>query len=338
MGRERTIGDERAFAWYEPRPPMTQAQSPSESSAAPRTPFRAGHIALVGRPNVGKSTLLNALLGEPIAITSPQPQTTRDQIRGIVTTERAQFVFVDTPGLHQSRSKLGAHMNEAAKAASTSSELVVVVIDLGRGDPPALADADFKLIEEMSAEFKTIVVVNKIDLIKEKVKLLPILERLSALEQVVAVIPLSARRVDGLDRLLGEIEPHLPESEPLFETDALSDKPVRFFVAEFVREQILRKTRQEIPHGVATVVERFDDSGPVVHIDVVIHTLRESHKKILIGKGGELLKQVGTDARARVESMLDRKVFLKLFVRVTPSWQDSDALLTELGYSKVEST
>ncbi len=317
---------------------MTHAPPQSETSAtAPTASFRAGHIALVGRPNVGKSTLLNALLGEPIAITSPQPQTTRDQIRGIVTTERAQFVFVDTPGLHQSRSKLGAHMNEAAKAASTSSEIVVVVIDLGRGEP-TLADADFKLIEEMSAEFKTIVVVNKIDLIKEKVHLLPVLERLSALSQVAAVIPLSARRADGLDRLLGEIEPHLPESAPLFETDALSDKPVRFFVAEFVREQILRKTRQEIPHGVATVVERFDDSGPVVHIDVVIHTLRESHKKILIGKGGELLKQVGTDARARVESMLDRKVFLKLFVRVTPAWQNSDALLTELGYAKVEPT
>jgi GTP-binding protein Era len=320
---------------------MTEERSstsdPPVITHAGQPAFRAGHIALVGRPNVGKSTLLNALLGEPIAITSPQPQTTRDQIRGIVTTERAQFVFVDTPGLHQSRSKLGARMNEAAKAASTSSELVVVVVDLGHGEP-SLADADFKLIEEMSAEFKTIVVVNKIDLIKEKVKLLPILERLSVLSQVVAVIPLSARRTDGLDRLLAEIEPHLPESPPLFETDALSDKPVRFFVAEFVREQILRKTRQEIPHGVATVVERFDDSGPVVHIDVVIHTLRESHKKILIGKGGELLKQVGTDARARVEGMLDRKVFLKLFVRVTPAWQDSDALLTELGYSKVEST
>ncbi len=314
----------------------TTTSDPPMATHAGHPAFRAGHIALVGRPNVGKSTLLNALLGEPIAITSPQPQTTRDQIRGILTTERAQFVFVDTPGLHQSRSRLGARMNEAAKAASTSSELVVVVIDLGRGEP-TLGDADFKLIEEMSAEFKTIVVVNKIDLIKEKVKLLPILERLSVLNQVVAVIPLSARRTDGLDRLLAEIEPHLPESPPLFDTDALTDKPMRFFVAEFVREQILRKTRQEIPHGVATVVERFDDSGPVVHIDVVIHTLRESHKKILIGKGGELLKQVGTDARARVEGMLDRKVFLKLFVRVTPAWQDSDALLTELGYSKVES-
>ena len=318
---------------------MTEERSTtSDPPAATPAAFRAGHIALVGRPNVGKSTLLNALIGEPIAITSPQPQTTRDQIRGIVTTERAQFVFVDTPGLHASRSKLGTRMNEAAKAASSSADIVVVVVDLGRGGEPVLADADFKLVEEMSAEFKTIVVVNKIDLIKEKVKILPVLQRLSALEQVVAVIPLSARRADGLNRLLGEIEPHLPESPPLFETDSLSDKPVRFFVAEFVREQILRKTRQEIPHGVATVVERFDDSGPVVHIDVVIHTLRESHKKILIGKGGELLKQVGTDARARVEGMLDRKVFLKLFVRVTPAWQDSDALLTELGYSKVELT
>jgi GTP-binding protein Era len=316
---------------------MSNERTTTSNPPEPAPPFRAGHIALVGRPNVGKSTLLNALLGEPIAITSPQPQTTRDQIRGILTTERAQFVFVDTPGLHPSRSKLGTRMNEAAKAASTSSELVVVVVDLGRGEP-TLADADFNLIEEMSAKFKTIVVVNKIDLIKEKVKLLPILERLSVLSQVVAVIPLSARATDGLDRLLAEIEPHLPESPPLFETDAISDKPMRFFVAEFVREQILRKTRQEIPHGVATVVERFDDSGPVVHIDVVIHTLRESHKKILLGRGGELMKQVGTDARARVEGMLGRHVFLKLFVRVTPAWQDSDALLTELGYSKVEST
>jgi GTP-binding protein Era len=293
-------------------------------------PPRSGRVAIVGRPNVGKSTLLNALLGEPIAITSSHPQTTRSTVRGVLTdtTTGTQFVFVDTPGLHTPRTRLGEHMNLLAREAAREADAIVVVVEARGADkeePGLLAELPEK---------RTVVAVNKIDRLKDKTALLPRLSALGEGHAFAAIVPISARRADGTTALLTELRELLPEQPFLYEPDTLSDQPTRFFVAEFVREQILAHTRQEVPHGVAVVVERFDESGKVPHIELAIHVVRESHKKILIGAGGQMLKAIGTEARARVEQMMGTKVHLQLWVRVTPGWMDDPAKMRELGYGQ----
>lgn len=287
---------------------------------------RAGRIAIVGRPNVGKSTLLNALLGEPIAITSAHPQTTRDEVRGVLTRGEAQFVFVDTPGLHAPRSRLGAHMNETARAAMRDADAVVLVIDASRPSD------DDEIARDLPA--RSVLVLNKVDKLKDKTALLPMLEHWPAVRDFAAIVPLSARRADGTDRLLKELGELVPEQPFLFEDGTLTDQPARFFVAELVRERILEHTRQEVPHGVAVVVERFDEGGKMPHIEIAIHVAREAHKKIVIGAGAQMLKRIGTEARARVEAMLGCQVNLKLWVRATPGWMDDAARLRELGYPR----
>lgn len=312
-----------------------------------------GRIAIVGRPNVGKSTLLNALLGEPIAITSPHPQTTRETVRGVLTVADTQYVFVDTPGLQidapagsprrhapgsagawskpgarahgAPRSRLGEWMNEAARQAAREADAVVLVVD---GEPTPTDEA---LAAELP-EKRTVLVINKVDRVKDKAQLLPLLASIGERHAFAAIVPMSAKRGVGTDGLLSELRALLPEQPFLYEPDTLSDQPVRFFVAEFVREQILAHTRQEVPHGVAVVVERFDESTDVPHIEIAVHVARESHKKILIGAGGQMLKRVGTAARARVEQMLGKQVHLRLWVRATPDWMNDPARLRELGY------
>jgi GTP-binding protein Era len=274
---------------------------------------------------VGKSPLLNAILGEPIAITSPHPQTTRDVVRGVLTVEDTQYVFVDTPGVHAARTRLGHHMNETARATARDADAVVLVVE---AEP---SDEDEALAAELPPA-RTVLAVNKVDRLKDKTKLLPLIAAQSERRPYAAIVPISAKRADGVDRLLAEVRMLLPEQPFLYEPDTLSDQPERFFVAEFVREQILQHTRQEVPHGVAVVVERFDDAGKVPHIELAIHVAREAHKKILIGAGGTMLKRIGTAARARVEQMLGRHVHLKLWVRVTPDWMNDPARLKELGY------
>jgi GTP-binding protein Era len=288
---------------------------------------RAGRVAIVGRPNVGKSTLLNALLGEKIAITSHHPQTTRDQILGVVTRDKDQVAFIDTPGLHAPRNKLGARMNALAKDAAESADLVVFLVEA----PPS--PADLALLPELPKNVPVVLALNKIDRFKAKHDLLPVLEQAAKLGEFAAIVPVSALKKDGTEHLVKALIELLPEGEPLYEEDALSDKPVRFFVAEFVREQILKKTRQEVPHGVAVVVERFDEGHEVPHIDLAIHVDRESHKKILIGSKGAMLKSIGIDARKRVEKLLGKQVHLQLWVRVTPGWAEDEARLRDLGYA-----
>ena len=284
-------------------------------------------MAIVGRPNVGKSTLLNALLGEPIAITSPHPQTTRDAVRGVLTVGDTQFVFVDTPGVHAARSKLGEHMNEAAREEAREADALVFVVE------PKLDERDLALARELP-KLPTILAINKVDLVKDKSQLLPLLEAFAKAHPFDAMVPVSARRANGTEGLLKELRERLPEQPFLFEPDTLSDQPTRFFVAEFVREQVLRLTKQEVPHGVAVVVERFDETPKVPHIEVAIHVARESHKKILIGARGDMLKAIGTKARARVEEMLGRQVHLKLWVRATPDWMNDAAKLRDMGYGQ----
>jgi GTP-binding protein Era len=291
---------------------------------------RAGRIAIVGRPNVGKSTLLNALVGEPIAITSRHPQTTRERIQGIVTEGRTQFVLVDTPGVHRARTKLGVRMNQQAEEALAGADAIVFLTDVPRG--PAMRDADLVIVRSLPTGIPVILVLNKIDRMSQKGDLLPMLEAHARAHDFAAVVPVSALRKDGTKNVLEALAPLMPESPPLFEGDVISDKPTRFFVAEFVREQILRRTREEVPHGIAVVVDRYDEAPKVTIIELSVIVDKDSHKKIVIGRGGSLLKEIGTDARAKVEALLGKQVHLQLWVKVIPRWYESDAKLRELGY------
>jgi GTPase len=295
------------------------------------SPTRSGRVALLGRPNVGKSTLLNVLLGEPIAIISAHPQTTRDIVRGVLTRGDTQYVFLDTPGLHSARTKLGTWMNEAAREQAREADAVVLVVEPGPGSE--VVAADLALARELEGT-RAVLVINKIDRVKEKAKLLPLLGAFGQAHAFAATVPLSAKRADGLDRLLAELRELLPEQPFLYEPDTLSDQPVRFFVAEFVREQILQHTRQEVPHGVAVVVERFDESTDVPHIEIAIHVAREGHNGILVGAKGAMMKRIGMAARVRVEKMMGRRVHLKLWVRATPDWMNDAAKMRDLGYGR----
>jgi GTP-binding protein Era len=295
---------------------------------------RAGRIAILGRPNVGKSTLLNAILGEPIAIVSPHPQTTRDRIAGIVTHGGTQFVFLDTPGVHVSRTKLGSRMNAAVRAALDEADVVLFMTDLQPRPRAELGPEDERALAMVPEGKPVVLALNKVDRVKNKALLLPVLEGLARGDRFVAIVPVSALRADATERLLGEIEPLLPEGDKQFADDELSDRPLRFFVAELVREQILRHTRQEVPHGVAVTVESFDESAPIPVIEMAIHVDKEAHKAILIGKRGAMLKSIGQEARKKVERLVGKQVHMKLWVRVTPRWYESDAALREFGYGE----
>ncbi len=328
--------------------PTVQATSPPTEGGT----TRSGRIAIVGRPNVGKSTLLNALLGEPLAITSPHAQTTRAPVRGVLTKGDTQYFFVDTPGLHVPRTRLGHWMNNAAWDAAREADAVVLMVDVPTIESAPARDgarlaksrevlkpktADRLLALELAAELPgmpTVLAVNKVDRLKAKSLLLPLLAAFSEVHSFASTVPLSAKNANGVDRLLTELRSVLPEQPFLCDPDTLSDQPERFFVAELVREQILAHTRQEVPHGVAVIVERFDESAKRPRIEVAIHVAREAHKKILVGAEGTMLKTVGTAARQNIERMLGRAVHLQLWVRSTPDWMNDDARMRELGYGR----
>jgi GTP-binding protein Era len=305
---------------------------------------KSGRVAIVGRPNVGKSTLLNALLGEPLAITSRHPQTTRDRVAGVVVHGDTQVVFVDTPGLHRARTRLGARMNQEAREGTRDADVVVFVTDVppGVGGDISATRAgvraeDAKILAGIPEGKPVILVVNKVDKVTPKSALFPVLEEHAKARDFAAVVPTSASREDNVRAVLDEVVKLLPEGPALFEDEAMTDKPVRFFVAEYVREQILRNTREEVPHGVAVVVERFEE-GRVPKIELVVHVDKDSHKKIVIGAGGALIKEIGTRARAKVERLMGTQVALKIWVRVTPGWYEKDALLRDLGYEPPSET
>ena len=287
----------------------------------------------MGRPNVGKSTLLNAALGEPLASVSPVPQTTRDRILGIVHRPHAEIALLDTPGIHKPHSRLGRTLNRTARLAAGEADVVIFVTAVGAGNQ-RVHPGDRTLLADIGIEVPTLLVVNQIDRVRDKSRLLPLLEELAKLRDFAAVVPVSALRADGVARVLDEVERILPEGPPRFEEDALTDRPTRFFVGELVREPILCSTREEIPHAVAVEVNRFEEQGTTVHIDATIHVEREGQKRILIGRGGEKLKAIGSAARRRIETLVDKKVYLSLWVRVTPDWTQSEQRLAELGYGK----
>lgn len=308
------------------------APKPSNDRRKKDAPFRAGTIALVGRPNVGKSTLLNALLGERIAITSHHPETTRDRIAGIVTRDTAQLVFLDTPGIHRPRHRLGERMNDLAADTAASADVAVFMTDVSETPDPKPREDDRAILTTIPAGTPTIIVVNKVDKVKPKALLFPVLEAYGTIRDVAAVVPVSALKRDGIERILDEVEKHLPEGPPLHDPEEISDKPVRFFVAEFVREQVLRRTRQEVPHGVAVTVDTFEEGPKMTRIAVTVHVAKESHKGIIIGDGGKMLGAIGKAARERAEHLLGRKVHLTTFVRATPGWFDDPKRLVDLGY------
>ncbi len=303
---------------------------------SPKTPFRAGTVALLGRPNVGKSTLLNALLGERIAITSHHPQTTRDRILGVIHRPDMQIALIDTPGLHVAKNRLGARMNAEAKDVAANADVIVVVVDVGREPKPTVDPRDVSVFASVPEGSTVVLVVNKIDRVRPKELLLPALEAYGNAREFSAIVPMSAKTADGTERLISAIGELLPVGERLYDEDVLTDRPVRFFAAELVREAVLAKTREEVPHGVACVVERFAEptgKKKMSEISVVIHVAKDTHKKIVVGKAGALIREIGIAARARIEELLGGPVVLQTHVRVTPEWFDRDDRLRELGYA-----
>jgi GTP-binding protein Era len=299
----------------------------------PPTAPRSGTVAILGRPNVGKSTLLNAALRERLAIVTPIPQTTRDRILGVVRFGSAQIALIDTPGLHRARSRLGRHMNAIARDAAREADAVVFMVAV----PPSAEHlaphpGDTALLGALGDPARVVFVINKVDRLKQRSALLPFIDAWSRLASFAAVVPISARREDGIPRVLDEVAKLLPERGPVYAEDFLTDRPVRFFASEYVREQVILATRQEVPHHVAVTIERFDETGKVVHIEATIHCAKESQRPILLGAGGNRIREIGTAARQRIEEMLERQVNLKLWIEVDEAWQDSSQALGVFGY------
>jgi GTP-binding protein Era len=289
-------------------------------------------VALVGRPNVGKSTLLNAAVGQTLAIVSPVPQTTRNRILGVVHRPGVELALLDTPGIHKPYSRLGKALNRTARATALEADAMVYVTAPGPGG--GVHPGDRTLLADIGATLPTVLVVNKVDLVKDKARLLPLLVELGTVRDFAAIVPISALQEDGIDLVLDEAGKLLPTAERRFDADTVTDRPVRFFAAEFVRESILGEAREEIPHAVAVEIGSFDELENLVRIEATIHVEREGQKAIVIGARGSKLKVIGTAARMRIEELLGKKVHLALWVRVTPGWTDSDRTLAELGYGE----
>lgn len=296
----------------------------------PAEPFRSGFVSIIGRPNVGKSTLLNSILGEKIVITSDKPQTTRNRIKGIHNIPGAQIVFIDTPGIHRAKSMLNRYMVEEALASIREVDLILFLVEAD-----ALPGSQESLILEMLAEVKTpvILVINKIDLVAKEA-LLAWIERYARLYPFREIIPVAALTGDGVERVVTAVHSLLPEGPLYFPDEILTDVPERFIVAEIIREKVFRLTRDEVPYSVAVEVESFKErpDGSLISISAVINVERDSQKGIVIGRKGEMLKKIGMEARREIEQLLDAKVFLELFVRVRKDWSENPRMLRELGY------
>lgn len=299
--------------------------------------MKAGFAAIVGRPNVGKSTLLNRLLGQKVAIVSPKPQTTRGRILGVVHRPDAQVALLDTPGLHTAKGGLNARMVRQALHTLEDADLALFLIEAGT---PAIDSATRKVLDQVVAAGKpTLLVINKIDALPRK-SLLPLIDRWKDLHQWTEVYPLSALTGENVEGLLEVLIRHLPEGEPMFPGDQWTDLSERDLCGELIREQILRQTEKEVPYSTAVLIEQFDESeravGPrgLVRIAATVVVERESQKAIVIGKGGARLKEIGTRARLEIERLLGAKVFLQLHVRVEPGWTRSSKGLRRAGYEE----
>jgi len=290
--------------------------------------LKSGYIAIVGRPNVGKSTLLNRLIGEKISIVSRKAQTTRHRIMGILTRPDAQFVFVDTPGFQTKHTNaLNRAMNRGVTQALAEVDVVILVVEADRFD-----ERDLAVVKLLPAERPVILAVNKIDELKERAKLLPILAKLAGQYAFAAIVPVSAAKGSQLDDLLGEARKHLPNNELLFGEDEITDKSERFLASEYIREKLFRLIGDELPYSATVEVEKFEIEGELRRISAAIVVDRQAHKGIVIGKGGETLKRIASEARQDMERLFDGKVFLEVFVKVKSGWSDDERLLKSLGY------
>jgi GTP-binding protein Era len=291
--------------------------------------FKSGFVSLIGRPNAGKSTLLNALVGQKVAIVADKPQTTRTSIQGVLTLPEAQIVFIDTPGIHKADSPLNKRLMDTVRASLAERDLLLYVADASK---PFGAE-DGKAVDlARKAGSPVALVLNKIDLVKEKARLLPLIEQYKAAFEFVDYLPVSAARGKGLDDLRRAIVERLPEGPAYFPEDHVTDQPERFLAAELVREKVLLATRQEVPHSVAVMVDRWEETPAITRIYATIRVEREGQKGIVIGAGGATLKLIGTQARREMERLFGVKVFLDLHVRVQPGWREKRAFLDALDW------
>jgi GTP-binding protein Era len=293
--------------------------------------FKSGYVAIIGRPNVGKSTLINRVLGQKLCITSRRPQTTRHRILGIKTTDDSQLIYVDTPGLHiDDKRAMNKYMNRAAASSIDHVDVILFVVD---GMNWTEEDEQVLVRLKANAEAPVILVINKMDKLADKEVMLPHIEKLAALYNYSNVLPISARKGVNLDQLEAEIKKLMPEGDLIFPEDQLTDRSSRFLAAELVREKLFRHLGQELPYSITVEIEQFDDEKNLYRIGAVIYVERSGQKAIVIGKGGELLKSVGKDARLEMESLFGKKVFLRLWVKVREGWGDNERMLKNLGYN-----
>lgn len=290
--------------------------------------MKCGFVSIVGRPNVGKSSLLNSILGMKLAITSNVSGTTRNIIQGIYNDDDSQIIFVDTPGIHKAQNKLGSLMNKKAYNNTEGVDVILFLIDIskgfGKGD-------EFILNKLKNSEVPVFLLLNKIDLVKDKTKLLNDITKLKELYEFKEIIPISAKKKDNVDTLISCIKDNLDEQEKIYSEDELTNVTTRFIMAEFVREKVLELTHDEIPHTVTCFTENFEEDDKIVHIQVLIVVDRENIKKIIIGKQGSMLKEIGSRARIDMENFLGKKVFLETYVKTIKNWRDEEKYFLELG-------
>lgn len=295
-----------------------------------KDPFKSGYASIVGRPNVGKSTLLNRLMAQKVAVTSNRPQTTRNKITGVLHLPGAQIILVDTPGIHQSDRALNEMMVRASVSTFSDVDLLLVMLSADSG---FCADDEFVLNSMRGIKTKKVLVINKIDLV-DKSKLLSLIDEMNQKSLFEEIIPISALKEDGLDQLKSLILNYLPEGPEYFPKDMVTDCPETFLFGEIIREKILKLTRFEVPHSVAVVVEdMYEQNNGVIQIDATIYAEKDSQKKILIGEGGSMLKNIGRQARQEIEKRLGAKLFLKLFIKVKANWRDQKQAIKEFGYT-----
>jgi GTP-binding protein Era len=300
-------------------------------------PFRSGFVSILGRPNAGKSTLLNALVGEKLAIISPKPQTTRNRIQGVVHIPRlkgkdgGQIVLIDTPGVHKPDSSLGRKMMVEVREALEGCDLVLVIIDVTHKLDPR---DQYALDLVKHSKTKAFLVLNKIDVVREKSRLLPLIEEYRKLYDFAEVVPISALKRNGLDALMKAIVAALPAGPAYFPEDEITDQPARFMAAETIREQVLLNTSEEIPYATTVIVDSFEEGERLTRIAATVYCERDGQKRILVGKGGQMLKKIGTSARIQIERMLGTRVFLELYVKAEPGWRDSRRFVDELDWRR----
>ena len=292
--------------------------------------YKAGFVSIIGRPNVGKSTLMNNIIGQKIAITSNKPQTTRNRIRTVYTCDKGQIVFVDTPGIHKSKNKLGDYMVSVARKSIVDVDAVILIVE----PTTYIGAGELSIIEELkkAKDVAVFLVINKMDTIK-KDEVLSVIDTYSKQMEFAEIIPVSAKTGKGVQELIDCLLDYLPEGDAFFDEDTITDQPERQIVAELIREKALWCLEDEIPHGIAVTIESMNFDKKLCSIDATIVCERESHKGIIIGKGGSMLKKIGSLARPDIEDMLEMKVFLQLWVKVRKDWRDSDLLMKNYGYN-----